>query len=68
MVLGGILGEEAVSVNFAAYDALDLTDEQKEELDKKAKDDSWKDAWKPGDPLPEGATPPTQERRFPFRM
>ena len=40
----------------------------KEELEKKAKDDSWKDAWKPGDPLPEGAAPPVQERRFPFRM
>ena len=40
----------------------------KEELEKKAKDDSWKDAWKPGDPLPEGAVPPVKERRFPFRM
>ena len=40
----------------------------KEELAKKAKDDSWKDAWKPGDPLPEGAASPVQERRFPFRM
>ena len=40
----------------------------KEELAKKAKDDSWKDAWKPGDPLPEGAVPPVKERRFPIRM
>ena len=40
----------------------------KEELEKKAKDDSWKDVWKPGDPLPEGAVPPVKERRFPLRM
>lgn len=29
-------------------------------------DDSWKDFWKPGDPLPEGAVPPRRAPRFPM--
>ncbi len=44
----------------------------KEELAKKKaepqRDDSWKDAWKPGDPLPEGVEPQQPKRRFPFGM
>ena len=44
----------------------------KEEFEKKkaeaAKDESWKDAWKPGDPIPEDLRVPEPQRRFPFRM
>ena len=43
----------------------------KEELEKKKaepQDDSWKDAWKPGDPIPEHLKSPQPKRRFPFRL
>ena len=44
----------------------------KEELEKKkaeaAKDESWKDAWKPGDPIPEHLKAPEPKRRFPFGL
>lgn len=46
--------------------------EIREEIAKKAKenpeDESWKDSWKPGDPLPEGAVPPPRKPRFPIRF
>lgn len=42
----------------------------REELEKKAKenpvDNSWMESWKPGDPIPEGATPPRPRGRFPL--
>lgn len=31
-----------------------------------APDDAWKKSWKPGDPVPEGKTPPKQRKPFPF--
>ncbi len=41
----------------------------REALEKKRaenpEDDSWKNSWKPGDPLPEGAVPPRRPSRFP---
>ena len=43
----------------------------KKELEKKkaeAQDDSWKDAWKPGDPIPEHLQAPEPKRRFPFKL
>ena len=30
------------------------------------RDDSWRDSWKPGDPIPEGALPPQKDRVFPL--
>ncbi len=33
---------------------------------KKPEDDSWRNAWKPGDPVPEGAVPPKIRKPFPF--
>ena len=33
---------------------------------KKPEDDSWREAWKPGDPVPEGAVPPRPRKAFPF--
>jgi len=42
-----------------------------EELEKKKsepQDDSWKDAWKPGDPIPEHLQAPEPKRRFPFGL
>ncbi len=33
---------------------------------KKPEDDSWRDAWKPGDPVPEGAVAPRIRKPFPF--
>ncbi|MGL4943665.1 MAG: hypothetical protein ACRC46_10790, partial [Thermoguttaceae bacterium] len=29
-------------------------------------DDSWKNSWKPGDPIPEGFAPPRKTRGFPM--
>lgn len=43
----------------------------REELAKQvaeSSDDSWKDSWKPGDPLPEEAVPSQREPRFPFKF
>lgn len=42
----------------------------REELEKRdqenSDDESWKNSWKPGDPLPEGTVPPQRKPRFPL--
>ena len=40
----------------------------KRQAESPKKDESWKDAWKPGDPIPEEFSTPTPERRFPIQM
>lgn len=42
-------------------------DWQEKQKAKKPEDDSWRDAWKPGDPVPEGAVPPRPNRK-PFPL
>ncbi len=37
-----------------------------EQAKKKPEDDAWREAWKPGDPVPEGAVPPRVRKPFPF--